>query len=159
MTIEVKITLKISFFLLYFWITFKNELIIYKEKTKQSHVCTWLRHALTLRPILKSKCYCKNEFIYIRDFETVKENSPSGSFRCKSSRLRRNNTLLLVFLTVQTSNKSKSTSLKVSFNVQGQIKTDALKNDNTNKTEIHYFFSRVWIAPIAHGTPGRDPLV
>ena len=125
--------------MLYFWLTFKNELIIYKEKTKQSHVCTWLRHALTLRPILKSKCYCKNEFIYIRDFETVKENSPSGSFRCKSSRLRRNNTLLLVFLTVQTSNKSKSTSLKVSFNVQGQIKTDALKNDNTNKTEITLF--------------------
>ena len=46
---------------------------------------------------LKSKYYCKNEFIYIRDFETVKKNSQSCSFRCISSRLRPNNTLLLVF--------------------------------------------------------------
>ena len=47
---------------------------------------------------LKSKYYWKNEFIYIRDFETVKKkNSQSCSFTCKSSRFRPNNTLLLVF--------------------------------------------------------------
>ena len=46
---------------------------------------------------LKSKCLCKNDLIYIRDFESVQKNSQSRIIRFKNSRLRLENTLLLVF--------------------------------------------------------------
>ena len=45
----------------------------------------------------KSKYLCKNDLIYIRDFESVQKNTQSSIIRFKNSWLRLENTLLLVF--------------------------------------------------------------